>query len=82
MLKPTDLDAPTRLQYWATDLSSTSTGTDWEGAREFATLREALQFAMEEAPEAGKEPYLLAESGLILTPEMLPGLWETLREPS
>jgi len=24
----------------------------------------------------------LAESEFILTPEMLPGLWETLREPS
>jgi hypothetical protein len=82
MLTPDDLDGPAQLQYWATDLTMTSSATDWEGAREFSTLREALQFAIEEMPEPGKEPYILTVSGFILTPAMLPGLWETLREPS
>ncbi len=82
MLKPTDLDAPAQLRYWATDLSATSSASDWDGAREFTSLQEALQFAIEEEPESGKEPYILTDSGFILTPEMLPGLWETLREPS
>jgi hypothetical protein len=82
MLTPTDLDSPAKLQYWATDLSMTSSATDWDGARGFGTLREAVQFAIEEEPEGGKQPYILAASGFILTPEMLPGLWETLREPS
>jgi hypothetical protein len=82
MLTPGDLEGPARLQYWTTDLPMTSSATDWDGAREFGTLREALQFAIEEEPEAGKQPYILVSSGFILTPEMLPGLWETLREPS
>lgn len=82
MLTSDDLDGPAQLQYWATDLTMTNAATDWEEAREFGTLREALQFAIEETPEPGKEPYILTVSGFILTPAMLPGLWETLREPS
>ena len=74
MLTPTDLDSPAKLQYWATDLSMTSSATDWDGARGFGTLREAVQFVIEEEPEGGKQPYILAASGFILTPEMLPGL--------
>ena len=46
----------------------------------YVSLREASQFAIEEEPQSGKEPYILTDSGFILTPEMLPGLWETLRE--
>jgi hypothetical protein len=82
MLTPDDLERPARLQYWAVDLTTTSSATDWEGAREFGTLREAIQFAVEAEPEAGKQPYILAGSGFIRPPERLPGLWETLREPS
>jgi hypothetical protein len=54
MLTPTNLDSPAKLQYWATDLSMTSSATDWDGARGFGTLREAVQFAIEEEPEGGQ----------------------------
>lgn len=82
MFASDDLKLPARLQYWATDLSMTSSATDWEGARSFGTLREAIQFAVEEEPEPGKQPFILTTSGFILTPEMLPGLWQTLHLPS
>jgi hypothetical protein len=82
MLTPDDLERPARLQYWAADLTMTSSATNWEGARAFGSLREAVQFALEETPEPGKQPSILTVSGFTLTPAMLPGLWETLRERS
>ena len=81
MLTHTDLDSPALLQYWAADFTATNAATDWDGAREFATLREALRFAMTEEAPPGKEPYILADSGFILEPEMLQGLLDSLQGP-
>jgi hypothetical protein len=80
MLTPTDLDGPARLQY-ATAGQDTADPGGWSQAREFASLREALHLAMAEEAPPGKAPFIRAESGLVLGPAMLEGLWTSLQGP-
>jgi hypothetical protein len=81
MLTPTDLDAPARLRYRPADLTTPVTEGDWEGSTTFGTLREAIQFAMTEDAPAGQEPMIRAESGLVLDPAMLQGIFDSLQGP-
>lgn len=81
MLTPTDLAAPARLRYRAADLSDPPGPGDWAEAMTFGSLREAVQFAMSEDAPAGQEPYIRAESGQVLDPAMLQGIFESLQGP-
>jgi hypothetical protein len=81
MLTPTDLAAPARLQYRAADLSDPPTEADWANGQAFGSLREAVQFAMTEDAPAGKEPFIRADSGFVLDPVTLQGLFESLQGP-
>ncbi len=80
MLTSTDLDGPAQLLYW-TAASETDEPTGWSEAREFATLREAIHLAMTEEPPPSKAPFIRAESGFTLRPEMLEGLFSSLQGP-
>ena len=80
MLTSTDLDAPAKLLYWnAASVDDEPTG--WSEGREFPTLREAIHLAMTEDPPAGKAPFIKAESGFTLRPEMLDGLFASFQGP-
>jgi hypothetical protein len=79
MLTPSDLAAPARLIYQPAAPSGPP--IDWEGAMTFGTLREAVQFAMTEDAPAGQEPCIRAESGQVLDPAMLQGIFESLQGP-
>jgi len=81
MITAADLDAPARLQYGAADLTADADALDWERAQSFGSLREAVQFAMNEDAPAGKEPYIQADSGCVLDPKILQGLFESLQGP-
>ncbi|KAA2241041.1 hypothetical protein [Salinarimonas soli] len=81
MLTPTDLAAPARLQYRAADLSDPPADADWAASQSFGSLREAVQYAMTEEAPAGKEPFIRADSGYVLDPTTLQGLFESLQGP-
>ena len=80
MLTSTDLDAPARLLYWSA-ASEADEPTGWDEAQEVPTLREAIHLAMTEEAPAGKAPFIRAESGFLLRPEMLEGLFASLQGP-
>ena len=80
MLTNTDLDAPARVQYWNA-ASETDEPTGWSEAQAFPTLREALHVVMTQEAPAGKAPFIRAESGFTLRPEMLDGLFASLQGP-
>ncbi len=81
MLTPADMSAPARLRYRPADLAAAADGDDWEGAMTFGSLREAVQFAMTEDAPAGQEPVIRAESGQVLDPGMLQGIFDSLQGP-
>jgi hypothetical protein len=78
MLTPSDLDAPARLRYGP---PGSTHDVDWSGAREFASLREALHVAMTEEAPAGQEPFIRTGSGTILGQSTLQGLFDSLQGP-
>ncbi|HYF57107.1 MAG TPA: hypothetical protein VEA41_22845 [Salinarimonas sp.] len=81
MITPTDLGAPARLRYRPADATDPEGVADWEGAMSFGSLREAIQFAMAEDAPAGQEPVIRAESGQVLDPTMLQGIFSSLQGP-
>lgn len=78
MLTNTDLDAPAQLQYWTVDQDLAGDLASWSEAFTYPSLREALQAAMEADAPAGNGPFILTDSGLVLGPQMLEGLWSSL----
>ena len=80
MLTSTDLDAPARLLYW-TAAGETDAPSGWAEAERVPTLREAIHRAMTQDPPAGKAPFIQAQSGFTLRPEMLEGLFASLQGP-
>jgi hypothetical protein len=81
MLTEADLNGPARLLYEPAGSEVADAQIDWTDARDFASLREALHWAMTEEAPAGKLAYIRASSGFVLRPEMLEGLWSSLQGP-
>ena len=80
MLTDADLNGPAHLAY--EPAAGTADGQiDWDQARPFASLREALHWAMTAEAPPGKEAFIRASSGAVLRPEMLDGLWSSLQGP-
>ena len=79
MLSDADLKAPARLRYQPAAVGEGQ--IDWNGAREFPSLREAIHWAMTEEAPAGQEAFIQASSGTVLRPEMLDSLWSSLQGP-
>lgn len=78
MLTPSDLDAPARLRYGP---PGSTQEIDWSGARDFASLREALHMAMTQEPPAGQEPTIRLASGAVLGGSQLQSLFDSLQGP-
>jgi hypothetical protein len=80
MLTATELNAPARLLF-GPFLQPGKAAFDWTGAREFASLREAVHVAMTEEPPAGQEAYIRTDSGTVLGPSDLQALFDSLQGP-
>jgi hypothetical protein len=81
MLTETDLNGPAQLHYEPAATGLADSQINWNGARAFASLREALHWAMTAETPAGQAPFIRASSGFVLRPEMLEGLWSSLQGP-
>lgn len=81
MLTEADLDAPAQLHYGPAAVELADSQIDWSDARAFASLREALHWAMTAETPAGRAAFIRASSGFVLRPEMLEGLWSSLQGP-
>ncbi|MGO4705731.1 hypothetical protein AB4072_08140 [Microvirga sp. 2MCAF38] len=81
MLTKTDLDEPARLQYETVGTRVDESGLDWNQAKTFTSLREAVHWAMTTEAPAGQHAVIRAASGLILNPDMLEGIWSSLQGP-
>ncbi|WP_406857904.1 hypothetical protein ABEG18_09910 [Alsobacter sp. KACC 23698] len=75
-----ELDGPARLRYCRAGDGLTD-GTEWEKARRFASLREALHVVATEDPPAGAEPYVMTNVGRTLKPEQLAVTWDAIQGP-
>ena len=73
MLTETDLNGPAQLHYEPAATELADSQINWNGARAFASLREALHWAMTAETPAGQAPFIRASSGFVLRPEMLEG---------
>ncbi len=79
MLTDTDLDAPAHLQY---EPIGTTGGQGPAGdVREFASLREAIHWAMNNEAPAGMHAVIRAASGAVLGPRHLEEIWASLQGP-
>jgi hypothetical protein len=81
MLSEPDLNSPADLTYEPAGAEVPDGQIDWSEAQSFATLREALHWAMTAEAPPGQLAYIRASSGLVLRPEMLEGLWSSLQGP-
>ena len=81
MLTEADLNAPAQLAYEPAGADLADSQIDWNEAQPFASLREAVHWAMTAQSPAGKEAFIRASSGFVLRPEMLEGLWSSLQGP-
>jgi hypothetical protein len=81
MLTDADLNAPAHLAYEPAGADRTGKQIDWSDAHPFASLREALHWAMTAEVPAGKDAFIRTSSGSVLRPEMLDGLWSSLQGP-
>ena len=81
MLSEQDLNAPAVLQWETIGAAVPDDVIDWDDAREFASLREALHWALNAEAPAGLEAYIRATSGFVVRPEMLEGLLLSLQGP-
>lgn len=68
MIADEEYGQPAHLTFHAADPKS-SNPPDWDGARQFTTLREAVHFLMEEEGPPGAFPWILTASGRTLRPE-------------
>ncbi len=78
MLSKEELDAPAHLQYEPIGPAGQGHPSD---IREFATLREAVHWAMNNEAPAGMEAVIRAASGAVLGPRHLEELWSSLQGP-
>ena len=81
MLTEQDLNSPAVLQYETTGSAIADKEVGWDDAREFASLREALHWALNAEAPAGQEAYIRTASGFVVRPEMLEGLLSSLQGP-
>ncbi len=81
MLTDADLNAPAHLAYEPAGSDLAEKQIDWGEAHPFASLREALHWAMTAEVPAGKDAFIRTSSGFVLRPEMLDGLWSSLQGP-
>jgi len=80
MLTAPDLNAPARLHY-DSEQNPPDEGIDWDDAKEFPTLREALHWTFTAETPAGKQPFIRSSSGAVLKPKELETLWASLQGP-
>jgi hypothetical protein len=81
MLTEADLKSPALLRYETIGALAAETPDTWIGAREFASLREAVHWAMNAEAPAGKHAVIRAASGFVLRPDMLEEIWASLQGP-
>jgi hypothetical protein len=81
MVTEADMDSPASLQYEVAGAHIDDAQIDWSDAQDFATLREAVHWAMTAETPAGKDAFIRTSSGFVLRPEMLEGLWSSLQGP-
>ena len=81
MLTDADLSAPADLAYEPAGADIADGQIDWSDAQTFGSLREALHWAMTSEAPAGQLAYVRASSGVVLRPEILEGLWQSLQGP-
>ncbi|MBF9231769.1 hypothetical protein [Microvirga alba] len=81
MLTEADLKAPASLLFETVGAHPEEPLRDWSDAKEFASLREAVHWAMNAEAPAGKHAIIRAASGYVLRPEMLEGIWASLQGP-
>ncbi len=76
MLTKDELDAPAHLQY--EPISGQGHPSD---VTEFASLREAIHWAMTNEAPAGTHAVIRAVSGAVLGPRQLEEIWSSLQGP-
>jgi hypothetical protein len=81
MLTATELDAPAQVGYGPANTHFAEHNVNWNDARSFASLREALHVTMNEEPPPGEVAYIRAANGDVLRPEQLEQLWSSLQGP-
>jgi hypothetical protein len=81
MLTDSDLNAPAHLAFGPAGTEGAEAQIDWNGARSFDTLREALHRTMTEEAPAGQLAFLRTSSGRVLPPEELETLYASLQGP-
>jgi hypothetical protein len=81
MLTETELDAAAQVGYWPANADVSEHNMNWNDARSFASLREALHVTMNEEPPPGEVAYIRAANGHVLRPELLEQLWSSLQGP-
>jgi len=81
MLTQTELDAPAQVGYGPANADVSEHNVNWNDARSFASLREALHVTMNEEPPPGEVAYIRAANGHVLRPELLEQLWSSLQGP-
>lgn len=81
MLTAADLDAPAKLHYENEGTPPDERRRNWDDAREFPTLREAVHWAMNAEAPAGQHAVIRAASGHVLEPEILEEIWASVQGP-
>jgi hypothetical protein len=79
MLSKAELDAPAHLQYEPIG-AQVGQGRPSE-VREFASLREAVHWSMNNEAPAGMQAVIRAASGAVLGPRHLEEIWSSLQGP-
>ena len=78
MLTKDELDAPAHLQYEPIGNAGQGHPSD---IREFATLREAVHWAMNNEAPAGTHAVIRTASGDVIEPGHLEEIWSSLQGP-
>lgn len=81
MVPETDWDAPAHLQYEPLGTPPGGARRDPGAVREFANLREAVHWAMNNDAPAGTHAVIRTASGAVLGPAMLEEIWLSLQGP-
>ncbi|GGH19895.1 hypothetical protein GCM10007036_23100 [Alsobacter metallidurans] len=75
-----ELDGPARLRFCKMS-EGLLKPEDWEGARQFPSLREALHVAANEEAPPGTEAFIVTNAGRTLKPEQLAVTWDAMQGP-